>query len=107
MEANEITRRNVAIAKYMGLSCPPTYDGPNSTGRGYYSPDELQYHLEYSWLMPVVERICDTTKEVFHCGPSYKGGWFARFSLTKNSMGDTQILATWIAVSDHCLSLEK
>jgi len=120
MEASEIVRRNEAISRFMGLTRPPTYDGPNSVGRGYYDPNELEYHSEWSWIMPAVEKIidevgvsCQMKRDLFdeqiggefmftmeadhyssYAFPSFKG------------FGKKAIDAVWLAVSDYCLSLE-
>lgn len=90
MEQDEITRRNVAIAEYMFYPYPIT----------------PEFNSNWHSLMPVVEKIADARREAFHCGLSYKGGWFARFGMDKNSIGKSMIEATWIAVSEYVLSLK-
>jgi hypothetical protein len=128
MEQSEIVRRNEAIARFMGLSCPPTYDGPNSIGRGYYDPNDLQYHSEWQWIMPAMEQILITNKECcdFLCRPSFlnkkgvkeeKVSARTRFSASVpgvrgpvkyfNGVSSTSLIeSVFIAVSDYCLSLE-
>lgn len=118
MEASEIIRRNEAIARFMGLTCPPTYDGPNSIGRGYYDPNELRYHDEYQWLMTVVDRIViqagfsyHVIRDDFGDGTLYKVGFdpehYGMYIRGVLGYGKTMIEATFLAVSDYCLALES
>ena len=97
MEQDEITRRNVAIAEYMYPNL--VYD--DHVGACH------EYHCSWEWLMPTVEKIAAARSEAFHHGPSYKGGWFARFGMDKNAIGSTMIEATWKAVSEYVLSLKS
>tara|TARA_R110002096_G_scaffold111202_3_gene242819 strand:- start:1778 stop:2071 length:294 start_codon:yes stop_codon:yes gene_type:complete len=50
---------NKLIADFMGLSMETTSSGtPNYEHKGFwYGLHELQYHLSWNWLMPVVKRI--------------------------------------------------
>ena len=118
MEASEIIRRNEAVARFMGLTCPPTYDGPNSVGRGYYDPNDLRYHDEWQWLMPCVEKITMKTGAMFQLRRDDIGegrtGYYCYFQAMPYGTleedirwnAETMILATFLAVSEYCLSLE-
>lgn len=111
MEASEIIRRNVAIVEYMDGETSPDYPDAVLVRKGRYLRAEwscdLKYHNDWSWLMPVVENICDTRDTAYHFGKSFKRGWFARFGMDNNSYGETAIEAAWMAVSDYIISLEK
>ena len=117
MEQSEIARRNKAIAKYMMWkeATKENFRGakvPVFTLETEFAPITLKeadfsFHNDWSWLMPVVEKICDTRDTAYHSGKSFKGGWFARFGMDNNSYGDTPIEAAWMAASDYILSREK
>ena len=107
MEQYEITRRNVAIAEYMkseieDQELPPIYYWFGD----HYEAHELCFNEDWDWIMPVVEEIAKARKDAFHSGPSYKGGWFARFGMDKNSESTSLIEATWLAVSEYVLALK-
>jgi hypothetical protein len=101
MEQDEITRRNVAIAEYMGLKTD-------------YSPEECMgfppfpsYDEAWGFLMPVVRKITEESLLGFHIFPPMDDTFTCRFGMGKNWSGDTMIEAVWMAVSDYVLSLGK
>ncbi len=108
MEQDEITRRNVAIADYWKSEIEDQESPTIYFWFGdHYEAHELLFHEDWDWIMPTVEDIAKSRKEAFHHGPSYKGGWFARFGMDKNAIGDTMIEATWLAVSEYVLALKS
>ena len=102
MEQDEITRRNVAIAEYMGLKTD-------------YSPEECMgfppfpsYDEAWGFIMPVVEKITKESNLGFHFFPPFGRDTFVcRFGTERNYVGDTMIEATWMAVSEYVLSLKS
>ena len=122
MEASEITRRNEAIARYMGLeyedasvsSTKRSSDKPNMMWvykSTYYFGGQLKYHRRWSWIMPVVDQI------VIQAGLSYRilrddfgDGVFymcdfdpehyGSYAKGMRGFGKTMIEAAWMAVSD-------
>jgi len=108
MEQDEITRRNVAIAEYMG--CPPV-----RLGEGFVIHMEVfaeilwrtRYDRNFTILMQVVEKITKESFLSFHFYPPMGHETFTcRFGMGKNHVGSTMIEATWIAVSEYVLSLK-
>ena len=72
----ETTESNKLIAEFMGAVGTPKYnptewdvyitgcldvDSDDEKAQHFYTPDEMKYHKEWNWLMPVVEKIeyCD------------------------------------------------
>lgn len=111
MEQDEITRRNVAIAEYMGWEYLRTHtDGlmhwilpGNRIGTGV----EACFASDWSVLMPAVEKIINESLLGFHVFPPLDHETFAcRFGMGKNYMGNTMIEATWLAVSEYVLALK-
>ena len=102
MEQDEITRRNVAIAEYMGLKTD-------------YSPEECMgfppfpsYDEAWGFIMPVVEKITKETTLVIHIFPPMGHDTFTcRFGMGKNHEGKSMIEATWMAVSEYVLALKS
>lgn len=62
-----ILNGNKLIAEFMGAEFKDNWDNqgdtyifkkkPTITSSYYWSPEELQYHSSWSWLMPVIEKI--------------------------------------------------
>lgn len=116
MEQDEIVRRNTAIATYMG------FRDPKSPSKGYslippnkhetyrlrvYTLKGLKFHSDWSWLMPVVERIMDAGS-----GPvtlwRLPNNWVVQVDGdTPDTFGATMKEAVWISVSDYCISLQN
>lgn len=115
MEQYEITRRNVAIAEYMGWVKNkystwyfPPKDAPVDLHE-LYGTEQFYFNKDWQWLMPVVEKIMEESRLAFHAFPKGSGGKsVCRFGmLLKNEVGSTMIEATWKAVSEYVLSLGK
>ena len=107
MEQDEIVRRNVAIAEYMGwkLSQGAWFD-PDA---GFpHSTEMLAFNTDWSILMPVVEKITKESNLGFHFFPPFGREVFTcRFGTNKNYVGGSMIEATWLAVSGYILSKQK
>ena len=118
MEASEITRRNVAIARYMGWEKNEA-ELWNPQPVNTYSDDALRFHSDWNWLMPAVEKVIQETGAEFELrrddiGDGMAGHycWFrampyGRLSIDIQAAEKTMIGAVWMIVSDYCLSLEK
>jgi len=110
MEQDEITRRNVAIAEYMGWV--KVTRGPQNytvweTPDGWSHPC-LEFEERYDLLMPVVEKITKESNLGFHFFPPFGRDTFVcRFGTERNYVGDTMIEATWKAVSEYVLALKS
>lgn len=70
MEEKEILEGNKLIAEFMGHKVGVTqdeYDDLNDKGIEnavyLFHEDNLPYHKEWDWLMPVIEKILDTCSE--------------------------------------------
>lgn len=61
MEQNEILRRNKLIAEFDGWKefkyAGQLYWHPERNITVFRKPEELEYHISWDWLMPVVEKI--------------------------------------------------
>jgi len=47
------------IAYYVGESIMHTDNTENENDCDVFHPDDMQFHTEWNWLMPVVEKILD------------------------------------------------
>lgn len=57
-------KSNELIAKFMGYSKHPDYDGFEIGGDPYHA-SQLRYHNDWNWLIPVVEKI-ESIKDKHH-----------------------------------------
>lgn len=108
MEASEIIRRNEAIARYMGWQFANGAWWENDVAFPF-SSDMLDFHSNWSRLMPVVEKILLATRGEMRMGFRNEDVCFEVFSPRMNYLAHgngTMIEAVWMAVSDYCLSLE-
>lgn len=122
MEAGEIIRRNVAIAKYMMWkeATKENFRGakvPVFTLETEFAPITLKeadfsFHNDWSWLMPVVERIAKSWDSkiligIYHDSPLNfpRAIWDAIWLMSNKDK--PLIESVWLAVSDYILSLEK
>ena len=137
MEANEIIRRNEAIARFMRLDIRKNRDTKgyevdpadlahadelswyNPAGWGSWEPMwSLPYNRDWSFLMPCVEKMQRESGTMFESHyddiGDGKAGYYCWFRAMPygglendlRGMASTMIEATWILVSDYCLSLE-
>ncbi len=124
MKEIEIEKRNTAIAEFMGgklhkasycnhsFSIVPRKmpDNPDP----YLVKGNLKYHSSWDWLMPVVERL---SRKRYENGQRLFMQTFGMIDEDKKVMvrihlqslvyGRSLIEATFIAVSDYCLSINK
>jgi len=58
-EQNSTTQNNRLIAKFMGLPTETFNSGILNYGfdEGWYELEELSFHTDWNWLMPVVDKI--------------------------------------------------
>ena len=108
MTEQDIIDGNLLIAKFMGAAPHGIADAvrfPNSAKR--YFPEHLKYYSSWSWLMPVIERICDLTYEdgeqVYPITFGMKhtdGSYMFRFSRSILCYGKTMQKAAWSAAVD-------
>jgi hypothetical protein len=115
MEESEITRRNEAIARYMGWTL---VDGWWKNHESFlFLSWQLEFHSNWSWLMPCVEEIVaqaglsyNILRDDFGDGVFYKCDFnpehYGSYIHGMRGFGKTMIEAVWMAVSDYCLSLE-
>ena len=54
---------NGTIAYYVGESIMHTDNTNNQNDYDVFHPEDMQFHTSWDWLMPVVERINNTTDE--------------------------------------------
>jgi hypothetical protein len=120
MTPEEITRRNVAIATYMGTI---TKYNPDTGLWEHCDGDDLEaacleYHSDWRWLMSVVEKMIDEqSSDCVLSGPGYSSsiddGFLADFFSDKRAQfqsqgkGKTLIMAVFIAVSDWIIEHGK
>lgn len=119
MTPEEVTRRNEAIALFMGWELIGDYwdmdpEDENPDCNSTISRDSLDFHLHWWCMMPVLERILSNPhsgfeidgnqeesqrKGVFHC-------FLHAVSWSNTSSGDSasMIEAVWMAVSEWVLS---
>lgn len=110
MEEQERIRRNVAIATYMDTI---TKLNPETRLWEHCDGDDLadaclEYHCDWRWLMPVVEKILKESESGLHILPG-GGGFTARFGVGQNIGWNKEyscIEATWMAVSEWVLARE-
>jgi len=115
MNIAELIQRNSFIVKYMGASISGSILDEKSICTFTTQPaqfsvclwrlGDLQYHSNWAWLMPVVEKIM---QDEFSCEPihyyssdntvNYK--YKARFYNQPLHESETLIMATFLAVSD-------
>ena len=113
MEQDEITRRNVAIAEYMGAEemwVRKDFEDPHHRdmpGQLLEKVKQVPYHEDWKLLMPAVEKITKESNLGFHFFPPFGRYTFVcRFGTERNYVGDTMIEATWLAVSEYVLALK-
>lgn len=115
MEQDEIARRNIAIAAYMGwqVTNDVVHGGKIACDRdsihGYtYWTSSPPFNVDWNLLMPTVEKIMEEIRLAFHAFPKGSGNKsVCRFGmLLKNETGNTMIEATWFAVSEYVLALK-
>ncbi len=113
MESNKL------IAEFMGAVGTPKYnptewdvyitgcldvDSDDEKAQHFYTPDEMKYHKEWNWLMPVVEKINDTERYEVCIGDCHchitdtENDNFKVRALTLSLQGKTTIEATYQAV---------
>ena len=115
MEQDEIARRNIAIATYMGwqVTNDVVHGGKIACDRdskhGYtYWTSSPAFNVDWNLLMPTVEKITKESNLGFHFFPPFGRDTFVcRFGTERNYVGDTMIEATWMAVSEYVLSLKS
>ena len=64
MTSQEIERGNKIVAEFMEIPPCDRCDGCGSYKFGsgiYYSPTQMEYHSNWSWLMPVAKKIIEMT----------------------------------------------
>ena len=54
---------NGTIAYYVGESIMHTNNTNNQNDYDVFHPEDMQFHTSWDWLMPVVEKINNTTDE--------------------------------------------
>jgi len=111
----EILTGNKLIAEFMGMGYTPGYYNLMSPYYGFTmvnrtrtscNADELQFHISWDWLMPVVEKIInDQSSECQFTGEGYLPKiTFSMLNDSKHSFsGESEtnlIEATWIGVVD-------
>lgn len=122
MEASEITRRNEAIAKYMGWTLLQRNDDGNgdwwmTEEERSAMPDmsgvyhgELPFNSDWRALMPVVEKMLSQSSSIIGSMVGLVREQSGEFTvmLQGGNIGKepTMIEAVFRAVSDYCLSLE-
>lgn len=72
MKTDKIMTDNKLIAEFMGAVGTPKYnpthwdiyitgcldvDSDNENAKHFYTPEEMEYHTSWDWLMPVVDKI--------------------------------------------------
>ena len=118
MEASEIVRRNEAIARFMGWAyveeSEEQWAGYKANGmeREFYMVGSLCFHTEWSWTMPVVEKIsldAEVSLTFRPMGQNLNPLCYASAGQkSKHSYMDgnlSPIETVWRAVSDYCLAL--
>lgn len=129
MKAEEIIEGNQLIANFMGYVLKPAEKGVYAKAQYWQTrtkrtagPDDfigyldtLYFHEQWSWLMPVVEKIFQTP---FEDGtyPSFRtfgmidydtGGYMVRIDRHRVFSSEKLIESTWLAVIDFIETLSQ
>lgn len=110
--------KNKAIALFMGAKYhkPDPYrewvydfgnNRPTQWSSQLWEAEQLEYHICWDWIMPVVERIQKDGKYVVTIMGTRCTVSNVNYTISYSSEGDDLLLSVWECVGDFCMKHSK